>query len=159
MADITRWDPTESFVSLRQMMDRLFEDAWVRPGWRMTGGEAQSTLAVDVYETGDDVMVTAAIPGVKPEDIDISVQGNMLTIKGESRMDEDVSEDNFHRRERRYGEFMRQVALPDAVNNERAEANFENGILKLRLPKAEEAKPRRIQITGGTEASAERRVA
>jgi HSP20 family protein len=149
MADIVRWDPSESFVSLRQMMDRLFEDAWIRPGWLMAG-DAQQSVAVDVYEKADDVVVTATIPGVRPGDIDISVQGNMLTIRGESRMDEEVNEESFHRRERRFGKFMRQVALPDPVNSETAEAHFENGILKLHLPKADEAKPRRIPISGET---------
>src|SRR5262245_48728752 len=91
MPDIVRWDPSESFVSLRQMMDRLFEDAWVRPAmWRGTG-EAQSTLAVDLYESGDDVMVTATVPGVRPDDVEITIQGNILTIKGETRVDSNVN--------------------------------------------------------------------
>jgi len=139
-------------------MDRLFEDAWVRP-FGMGLGQGEAAPAVDVYETGDDVVVTAGVPGVKPEDIDISVQGNILTIKGETRMDDQVKEGSYHRRERRYGTFMRQIQLPTPVRSDQADARFENGILRLQLPKAEEAKPRRIEVKGGADAPRSERAA
>ncbi|MPZ13139.1 MAG: Hsp20 family protein [Chloroflexi bacterium] len=145
MADIVRWDPFESFMTARQMMNRLLEDAWVRP-MAPLAGEIERPLSVDVYETDDEVVVTAPVPGVKPEDIDVSIQGNSLSIKGETKMERDVSEENFYRRERRYGKFGRQIMLPTVVQSERAEARFENGVLTLHMPKAEEVRPRKIQI-------------
>ena len=156
MANLVRWDPFGEMWSLRQAMDRLFEDAFVRPnGFLGTtrGEDGTNGLAVDMYETGDDLIVTAAVPGVRPEDIDITVQGEVLTIKGETQTEHtDDDQTSYHVHERRYGRFYRQVALPSTVKSDAAEAHFENGILKLRLPKAEEAKERKIQVQGGSSA-------
>jgi len=147
MANIVRWDPFGETLSFRQAVDRLLEDAWVRPTGTQTNGTLL-TLPLDVYETGDDVMVEATVPGVKTEDLDVTVQGDVLTIRGETKSDESVNEEKYHRRERHFGRFARQVALPTGVDSGRAEANFENGVLKLRLPKAEHAKERKIHIAG-----------
>lgn len=154
MANIVRWDPFSETLSLRQAMDKLFEDAWVRP-WGFAhdangNGSGVGSLPLDIYETGDDVMVTATVPGVNPDDLEITVQGDVLTIRGETKSDESVGDERYHRRERSYGRFARQVALPSSVDSGKAEAAFDNGVLKLRLPKAEQAKERRIQITGGS---------
>jgi len=127
-------------------MDRLLEDAWVRPLGRMTTNGGPATLAVDVYETDNDVVVEASVPGVKPEDIDISMQGDTLTIKGESHADETVTEDKFHTHERHFSSFYRQLMLPKAVKGDEAEAEFTNGVLKLSIPKAEEARERKIPV-------------
>lgn len=153
MANLVRWDPFGEMWSLRQAMDRLFEDAWVRPwGVRRVDGEATptSSLALDLYETGDDLVVTAAVPGVRPEDIDITIQGEVLTIKGESKAQKDVDEGNYHLHERRYGRFHRQVALPTSVDADAAQAHFENGMVRLTLPKSEAAKERKIPVTAGS---------
>jgi HSP20 family protein len=107
-----------------------------------------SGLAVDLYETNDELVVTAVVPGVKPDDIDITIQGEVLTIKGETRQSDTVSADAYHHRERWHGRFFRQIALPKSVKGDQADARFENGILTLRLPKAEEAKERRIRVQG-----------
>jgi HSP20 family protein len=150
MANLVRWDPFGEMWSLRQAMDRLFEDAFVRPWGNVRYSEdGVSGLAVDMYETGDDLVVTAAVPGVRPEDIDITVQGDILTIKGESQAETDENKSGYHLHERRFGRFHRQVALPTTVRSDAAEAHFENGILRLRLPKAEEAKERKIQVQSG----------
>lgn len=150
MADITRWDPWGDMLTLRQAMDRLFEDAWVRPlGGFMSNGGASSNLPLDLYETADEFVVTATMPGVRPEDIDITIQGEVLRIKGETKGEDEVKEANYYRRERRYGSFHREVRLPADVQSDGVEAGFENGVLKLRLPKAEEAKERKIQVTVG----------
>jgi HSP20 family protein len=148
MANITRWDPFGDMLSLRQAMDRLFEDAFVRPRQLMHigGEEAMATLAVDMHETDSDIVLSAAVPGVKPEDLDISIQGDVLTIKGESRSDDEVKEESYLRRERRFGSFFRQVQLPKPVRSDGADATFENGVLKLRLPKSEEARERKIPV-------------
>jgi HSP20 family protein len=146
MTNLVRWEPFRDLVSLREAMDRLFEESFVHPqtGW-LAPTEA-GALAVDVYETEDAVVVKSAIPGVKPEDIDISLTGDSLTIKGESKFEEEVNEENYVRREMRYGSFARTFPVPTSVVADEAEAQFENGVLTLTLPKAEEVKPKAIQI-------------
>ncbi len=153
MANLIRWDPFSEFTPLRQMMDRLLEDAWVRPGtlWSQVGQAGFGPFACDMYETDEDYVVTAALPGLKPEDLEITVQGNMLTISGEVKPEEHADEKaNYHVRERRYGKFFRQIALPAGIEGDRVQAHLENGVLTLTVPKAEELKPRRIQIQAGT---------
>lgn len=150
MANITRYDPFSDMVSLRQAMDRLFEDSWVSPlTWRTVTGETVNP-PVDVHETADDIVVTASLPGVKAEDVDITITGQSLTIKGEFKADEKVERDQYLYRERRHGTFSRQLQLPVWVQGEHAEATFTDGVLTLRIPKAEEVKPRQIQIKPGT---------
>ncbi len=150
MANITRYDPLGEMVSLRQAMDRLFEDSFVSPlSWRTISGGESITPAIDVHETADDVVVTAALPGVKPEDVDITMTGQSLTLKGELKADETVDRDQYLYRERRYGTFTRSLQLPVRVQGEGAEATFSDGVLTLRIPKAEEVKPRQIRINAG----------
>ena len=146
MSNIVRWEPFGELVSLREAMDRLFEESFVRPGGGRLAPAGMEVPAVDVYQTDDAVVVKSAIPGIKPEDIDISITGDTLTIKGETRVEEEVNEENYIRRERRYGSFYRSLALPLPVVTEKAEAEFENGVLTLTLPKAEEVKPKAIKI-------------
>ena len=149
MTNLVRWEPFRDLISLREAMDRLVEDSFVRPspGWPVAAGPG--TLAVDVYETDDDVVVKTAIPGIKPEDIDISLTGDTLTIKGETKSEEEVKEENYIRREMRYGSFARTVTVPAPVVADKANAEFEDGVLTLTLPKAEEIKPKTIKIKGG----------
>jgi HSP20 family protein len=99
-----------------------------------------------MYEENDNVVVKAAIPGAKAEDIDVSINGDVLTIKGETKSSEEIEEENYIYREQRYGSFSRSVGLPANVNTEDAEADFEDGILTLTMPKLEEAKPRQISV-------------
>jgi len=146
MSNIVRWEPFRELVSLREAMDRLFEESFVRPGGGRLAPAGMEVPAVDMYQTDDAVVVKSAIPGIKPEDIDISITGDTLTIKGETRVEEEVNEENYIRRERRYGSFCRSLALPLPVVTEKAEAEFENGVLTLTLPKAEEVKPKAIKI-------------
>jgi HSP20 family protein len=127
-------------------MDRLFEESFIRPGGGRLAPAGKEVPAVDMYQTDDAVVVKSAIPGIKPEDIDINITGDTLTIRGETRVEEEVNEENYIRRERRYGSFCRSLALPLPVVTEKAEAEFENGVLTLTLPKAEEVKPKAIKI-------------
>lgn len=143
-----RWDPFGDMLSLRQAMDHLFEEAWVRPAAALTSA-GTSVLPVDLYETGDEVVVVASVPGVRSEDIEISVQADVLTIRGASPAAESADQVKYHRRERQGGQFVRQLVLPISVDSERAQARFEDGVLTLRLPKAEQAKLRRIPIQSG----------
>ncbi len=143
-ADITRWDPFAEMATLRHTMDRIFDEG--RP-WRalsLNGGEAY--FPVDLYETNDEVVVKASLPGVKAEDIDISVTGQVVTIKAESREEHEEKSPNYYRRERRAGSAMRQLQLPSEVDSGKAEASFENGVLRLTLPKAEAVKPKTIKV-------------
>ena|SRR5437870_971636 len=146
MANITRYDPFGEMVTLRHAMDRLFEDSYVSPlTWRTLDGEMLSP-ALDVHQTSDDIIVQAALPGLEADDVDITITGQTLTIRGEFKADEKVSRDQYLYRERRYGSFNRQLQLPVRVQGDAATATFEDGLLTLRIPKVEEVKPRQIQV-------------
>jgi HSP20 family protein len=144
---ITRWEPFSDLMTLRDAMDRLFEESFVRPG-RLLTGQAAGTVPLDIFQQDGNVVVKAPLPGVKPEDIDVSVVGDTLTIKGETRQEQEVKEENVIRRERRFGTFSRSVTLPNPVDTSKANATFENGVLTLTLPMAEEARPKQIKIQG-----------
>jgi len=142
-----RWDPYRDIMSLRQVMDRMFDDTFLWPArsqYEMAGGN----LPLDMYQTKDEVVVKAALPGMKPEEVDITLTGDTLTIKGEHKEDKEVKEADYIRREHRYGSFSRTVAIPVSVQSDKAQAAFENGILTLTLPKAEAIKPKQIKIKG-----------
>jgi HSP20 family protein len=148
MADLIRRDPFSDMMSLRDAMDRLFEESFVRrfDGGRLLGIEGQP-LALDVYETDENLVVETSLPGISPDAVDISVEGNRLTIKGETKREEEKEEEGkYHFRERRYGAFQRTLSLPVEVNADKAEAVFENGVLKLTLPKVEQARPKHIKL-------------
>jgi HSP20 family protein len=131
-------------ASLRETVDRLFDDPRT---WRVSFGNASGNFfPVDVSDTNDEVVVKASLPGVKPEDIDISVTGEVLTLKGESREEQEEKTQSWYRRERRHGTFVRQITLPSEVDSSKAEALFEDGVLKLTLPKAETVKPKTIKV-------------
>jgi HSP20 family protein len=152
MANITRFDPVDEMVSLRSAMDRLFEDSFVSPlTWRtISNGGGGMTPPIDVHETPDEIVVSASLPGMKPEDVDMTITGQNLTLRGEFRADDEVAKDQYLYRERRFGAFNRSIQLPVRVQGERADATFINGVLTLRIPKSEEVKPRQIRINAGT---------
>jgi HSP20 family protein len=139
-------------------MDRVFDD-FGRGGWR--GGEAELTFPVDLSETESEVVVKAVLPGIKPEDVDISVSEGVLTVKGESKFEQKTEKENYYRQEIRYGAFSRSIPLPSRVNHEQADAEFKDGVLTVTLPKAEEVRPKQIKIrpsgevTGSTDKSGE----
>jgi HSP20 family protein len=146
MSSLMRWDPFRDAMSLRNAMDRLFEDSFVTPhfGWIAPAGAAG--MAIDVYETKDEVVVKAALPGVKPEQVEVTITGDALTIRGESEEKQETREENYIRKERRYGTFARSVTLPAGLTADKAEAIFENGVLTLKIPKSEEVKPKSIKV-------------
>jgi HSP20 family protein len=143
---IERWHPITDLMSLRQAMDRLFEDSYVRPSRALTGVDGVGTAALDVYQTPDEVVVKAAVPGCKPEDVSIDITGDTLTIKGETKAEQEIKREDYLYQERRYGSFSRTVILPGGLKSDRAEATIEDGILTLSIPKAEEVKPRAISV-------------
>jgi HSP20 family protein len=145
MASIVRWEPFRDMMSLRDAMDRMFEERFFRPPVPF-GTWGEGALAIDMYETDDSVVVKTAIPGVKAEEIDVSITGDTLTVKAETREEEEVKRENYLRRERRYGSSCRSVTLPGGLETDKAEADYTDGILTLTFPKAEEVKPRSIKI-------------
>jgi len=146
MAELVRWEPKREMTSLREAMDRLFADAFIQPGWFAPAWGAAEMLPVDVYETDDQLVVKATVPGVKPEEIEVTVTGDLLTIKGEFKQDEKVEKPNYLRQERRFGSFCRQVGLPAGVSADKAKATFEDGVLTLELPKVEAVKPKTVKV-------------
>jgi HSP20 family protein len=147
VAEIVRWEPRRDVTTLRDAMDRLFEDALIRPGWFAPAWGAAEMLPVDMYETEDDIVVKATVPGVKPDEIDVTVTGDLLTIKGEFKQEEKTEKPNYLRQERRFGSFCRQVGLPVGVNADKAKASFENGVLTLEMPKVEAAKTKTVKVS------------
>jgi HSP20 family protein len=127
--------------------DRWFDEPWWRP-FRFGAEEGGGLWATDMYETDDSIVLKVGMPGVTPEDVQISLTGNKLTIQGEMKADEEAKEDRYFRREHRYGRYQRSFTLPTTVQGDKADAVFENGVLKLTLPKSEEVKPKQIQVRG-----------
>jgi HSP20 family protein len=146
---IERWDPFGEMLSLRDAMNRLFEESFVQPSLATTQTPGHMRLPIDLRETEDQYILEAALPGVNPDDIDVSVQGNQVRIQGELKQDEEQKGERYHFRERRYGQFQRTIALPNDVKPDQVACEFRNGLLTVTLPKAEQVRPRRIQITGG----------
>ncbi len=147
-----RWDPFRDIVSLREAMDRLIQESFVRPAGSLLQG-ARGGVPLDVMEKDNEYEVHASLPGIKPEDVQITVQGNTVTIRGESGAEQERKDENWIVRERRSGSFYRSFSLPSEVDAGKATARYENGVLVLDLPKAEAAQPRRIQINASPQLS------
>jgi HSP20 family protein len=145
MTSLIRWEPIRDMSNMRDMMDRLFDDSLVRP-FSQALWDTASVPTMDLYQTENDIVVKMGLPGVKPEDIQISVTNGVLCIRGEVKEEKEEKEKTYHLRERRYGSFSRSVSLPNNVNTEKSNAEFENGVLILTLPKAEEAKAKTITV-------------
>ncbi len=151
MTTLTRYEPLREMTNLSRAMDRMFDRFMDEPllnlptQWQRGNGRG-NPLALDVVEQDDKFLVKASVPGINPEDIEITFTDGVLTIKGETKEDHEVKEENYHLRERRYGSFMRRIALPTNIDADNIDATNENGVLTLTLPKAEEVKPRRIEV-------------
>jgi HSP20 family protein len=148
MTSLMRFDPEREFLSLRDAMNRLMEESFVLPSMigEVRGSGRSWGLAVDMYETNDNLLVKASVPGIKPEQLEVTVQGETLTIKGEAQEEQQREQGRYHVRERRQGAFSRTLTLPFPIQSDKVQATFENGVLTLTLPKAEEIKPRTIQV-------------
>ncbi|MGQ9903441.1 MAG: Hsp20/alpha crystallin family protein [Anaerolineae bacterium] len=145
---IRRYDPFAEAISLRNMMDRLMENAFVNPAqWLGVNGEFNAP-AIDVIENADGYIIKAALPGWKPEDVDITIENGVLTLSGQVKEETEHSDNTskYHVREIRQNSFTRRVALPTEIETDKAKAEFENGVLTLNLPKAEVVKPKQIKI-------------
>ncbi len=144
---IEHWDPFREAVSLREAMNALLQESYVRPG---TAGAVQGAFPLDVSESENEYIIHALLPGIKPDDIHITVHGETVTIRGESKAEEEQKKQNWLLRERRFGSFARSLSLGAPIDADRASTKFEHGVLTLTLPKAEHAKPKQIRIGGGT---------
>ena len=143
MTNLIRWEPEREMMTLREAMDRLFDDAFTRP---LSLTESRHGAALNMYQTDDDVVVKAALPGMKADDVQINITGDVLSIKGEMKEKNETKEKNYHIREQRWGSFERNVMLPTSVVSDKAKAEFEDGILTITLPKAEEVKPKIVTV-------------
>jgi HSP20 family protein len=148
MTLLTRWDPFRDFSVLQDRVNRLFQE------YTPSGEEQLSTTnfvpPVDVYEDEHHVTLKAELPGVDPKNVDIRIENNVLTVRGERKFEKEEKEENFHRIERRYGSFMRSFTLPNTVNPDSVKADYENGLLKVQFEKRAEAKPKQIQVNIGS---------
>ena len=150
MTIVRRPSPFGEMMTLRQAMDRLFEDDF-RPFRFMSGGYDGPALPLDVTTDADALTIEAALPGVKPEDVDITVENGTVTISGRTAAERKAEEGSYLVQEIRRGQFSRSVTLPTGLEPDKAEATFEQGVLRLRIPKAEQVKPRQIRISPVTE--------
>ena len=147
--NLVRFNPARDLWRMRDDMDRLFNMMTSREYEGEELGQSEWSPRVDISEKDDNFLVTAELPGMKKDDIKITMQDGVLTIRGEKKYEKETEEKNVHLRERRYGSFMRSFRLPTPVNNQKIDASFKDGILNLTLPKAEEAKPKEIEIKMG----------
>jgi HSP20 family protein len=144
MRTIARWEPFRGVTTLQDQINRLFGEAFER-----TGEESSLSAwapAVDIYENEQELVVKADLPAVDPKDLDIRVENNLLTIRGERKFEKKVNEENYLRVERSYGSFARSFTLANTVNSEAIKADYQNGVLTLTIPKREEAKPKQIKV-------------
>ncbi|HKW18548.1 MAG TPA: Hsp20/alpha crystallin family protein [Terriglobales bacterium] len=153
MTVVTRWDPFREFTTLQDRMNRLFRDNY---------GDREEALttstfapAVDVYEDEHNITLNIEVPGIEEKDIDVRVENNLLTVHGERKFEKDQKEENFRRVERQYGSFTRSFTLPNTVDADSIQANYEKGILKIQLAKKAEAKPKQIKVNVGSQKSIE----
>jgi len=147
MTNLTRWDP---FSDMRTAMDRLFDEGFSRP-WRVipTSTEYEASFPVEVSETDEALEVKASLPGVKPEDVEVTIANDVLTVKATHEEKTEEKKRDYYRRELRYGSFHRSLSLPVSVDADKAVAKFENGLLHLTLPKAEAIRPKQIKVATG----------
>jgi HSP20 family protein len=143
MSNLIRWEPVRDMLTLREAMNQLFDDSFTRP-LGMSGGSVLP--AIDLYQDDEQVVVRAALPGLKSDDVQISVTADMLTLRGEFKLENEPKDVTYHLREQRYGAFERSLRLPTDVQTDKAKAEFNNGVLTISLPKAEAVKPKLINI-------------
>jgi HSP20 family protein len=150
MTVLTRWEPFRELSLLQDRMNRLFQDS-------VSGNRDEALTtgafvpAADVYEDEQNITLKVEVPGVDEKDIDVRVENNTLTVRGERKFEKEEKEENFHRAERRYGSFTRSFTLPNTVDAQNVEANYEKGVLNIRLAKKADAKPKQIKVNVSSE--------
>ena len=146
---IVRWEPFRDLVTVQDRMNRIFDEAFrgiprgAEDDWALGGNWAP---VVDIYEHEGNLVLKAELPGIEPKDVDVRVENNVLTLRGERKFDSEVKREKFHRVERAYGSFSRSFTLPSVVDTEKIKAEYKDGVLRVALPTREEAKPKQISI-------------
>lgn len=143
---IIRWDPMRDMVTLREKMNRMFEDAFTGKGEDKELAPSTWAPAVDIFETENEIVMTAEVPGIDEKDIEIKIEDNTLTLRGERKFSTETKEENYHRLERSYGSFYRAFTVPNSIDAENIRAEHENGVLRVTMPKKQELKPRTVKI-------------
>ncbi len=146
MNGITLWRPMNDWLSLSDAVDSFFEEEFVSPRSLWLVSPLRDDLAIDMYRDDGNLVIKAEMPGVKPDELEITVKDNVLSIAGETKAEEEIKRENYIRRERRYGSFLRSVALPAEAQGDKAEATFEDGLVTVRIPVAEESKSESIKV-------------
>ena len=149
MTVLTRWDPFREFSTLQDRMNRLFHDS-LGDGREEALNTTAFAPAVDVYEDEHHVTLKIEVPGIDEKDIDVRIENNTLTVHGERKFEKDEKEENYRRVERQYGSFTRTFTLPNTVETENVSANYDKGVLKIKLAKKAEAKPKQIKVNVGS---------
>jgi len=149
MTVLTRWDPFRELTALQNRMSRLFEEQQYGAGREESLTAGAFVPPVDIYEDEHSVQLKLEVPGIDQKDLDVKVENNVLTVSGERKFEKEEKEENFRRLERRYGSFTRSFTLPNTVNPEDVSADYNNGVLKIRLGKRAEAKPKQIKVNIG----------
>lgn len=148
--NIVRYDPFRELRGLHDEMNRLFTGAAPASFGREEMANGAWNPSVDIYEDKENLILEAELPGMNRDDFDLSIENNVITLKGERKFEKKTEGDSYHRVERSYGAFTRSFTLPQTVNAEGAKAGFNDGVLRVTLPKREETKARKIEVTGGT---------
>ena len=144
--NLIRWTPFHELLSLSRSVGRPWDYGFIQPQWLFSEFDRSLAPAVDMYETDNELVVKAVVPGVEADGLDVSINGNTLTIKGETNTEQERKHENYVYQECRYGTFTRSLALPDGLKSDKAEASMENGMLTLTIPKAESVKPKAIKV-------------
>ena len=146
MTTLTHWEPMRELATMRDAMERLIDEPVFAPMQRWSRPLDEFRPAIDVIEEDGAYVIKASVPGMKPEDVEVTLTNNMVTLKGEIKDEQDLNEEHYHLRERHMGKFTRAMALPMTIDVDKAEATHENGILTLRIPKSETAQPKKIAV-------------
>ncbi len=155
MTILTRWDPFREFTTLQDRMNRLFRDSFGPEGREESLTTSSFAPPVDVYEDEHNVTLKIEVPGIDEKDIDVRIENNTLTVHGERSFEKEEKEENYRRVERQYGSFTRSFTLPNTVDHDNVQANYEKGVLKIKLAKKAEAKPKQIKVNVGGERTLE----
>ncbi len=149
---IIRWDPFRDLVTMREKMNRMFEDAVAARGEEKDMIQGSWAPAIDIYETENELILSAEVPGIDEKDIEIRIEEGTLTLKGERKFEEEARQENYHRIERAYGSFSRSFSLPPYIDQENVHAEHADGVLKIHMPKKPESKPKTVRIVAPTAA-------
>ena len=143
--NIIRWTPFRDLVT-REKMNRIFEDTFTSQGEEKDMAASNWTPSVDIHENESELVLSAEVPGIEDKDIEIEIENNTLSIKGERKIEKETKEENYHRIERSYGSFYRSFTLPTNVNQDNIKAEYDNGVLRISLPKKPELKPKKVKV-------------